>query len=222
MPKINLAQEVVRNQVIARRRRVLYGVSVAVLAVTIAVWGAVYFLTSKVEETRDGVQREVRRLEAQLRTHEADVKAIVLFRERLKSVDRLMATHVLWSRILEELERLVVPQATLTGIKGNVVEQSVVAQARIASLDAGADLVASLQDTEKTNATFFPDILVTSLRAIENASQPGATASVTGYTIQMRMSTKAAAFQAPASAADVPATESTPTPEPAVSPSPAS
>lgn len=220
MPKINLAQEVVRNQVIARRRRVLYGVSVAILAVTIAVWGTVYFLTSRVEETRDGVQGEVRRLEAQLRTHEPDVKAIVLFRERLESMDRLMATHVLWSRILEELERLVVPQATLTGMKGTVTEQSVVAQARVPSLDAAADLVASLQDIEKTNETFFPDIVVTSLKVVENASQPGATASVTGYTMHMKMSTKAVAFQAPNSSSDVPPT-ATPTAEPAVSSSPA-
>lgn len=215
MPKINLAQEVVRNQVIARRRRLLYGVSVAILAVTVAVWGALYFLTSTVEETRDGVQQEVRRLEAQLRTHEDDVKAIVLFRERLKSMDRLMATHVLWSRILEELERLVVPQATLTGIKGTVAEQSVVAQARVPSLDAGADLVASLQDTEKTNVTFFPDIVVVSLKAIESASQPGATGSVTGYTMQMRMSTKAAAFQASAPSDVAPPAPDASTPAPA-------
>lgn len=214
MPKINLAQEVVRNQVIARRRRVLYGVSIAILAVTVAVWGTVYFLTTQVEEARDGVQHEVRRLEAQLRTREDDVNAIVLFRERLKSLERMLATHVLWSRVLEELERLVVPEATLTGIKGNVVDQSLVAQARVPSLDAGADLVASLQDIEKTNATFFPTIVVTSLKAIENAAQAGGPSSVTGYTLQAKMTMKAAALQAAAPTAP-PAPEASPSEAPA-------
>lgn len=189
MPKINLAQEAIRNQVIGRRRRLLYGFSVAILVLTVGLWGLFFFLTSQVQTRVDEVQTEVRRLEAQLRTRENDVREIVLFRERLKSLEHALASRVLWSRILEEFERLTTPSSTFLTLRGNASDRNIVADVRVPSLDAGADLVAALQTAGESYRTFFSSVVVTTLKAVESAT------GVSGYTLQMKLSAIDRAFQ---------------------------
>jgi len=209
MPKINLAQEAIRNQLIARRRRLLYILSVVILVVTVGVYGVALLLTTRVQGTTVHVEEEVTRLQAQLDARKDDVREIVLFRERLKSLESILATHIRWSHLLEELERLSVPSATFLSLKGGVGDKSLTAEVRLPSLDAAADLVASLQNRGEPNETFFPGVTVAALKPLEVSAQPGVAATVAGYTLTLRLTTTDAAFQAPQ---EVPAAPPVPVP----------
>lgn len=210
MPKINLAQEAIRNQLIARRRRVLYGVSTLVLLVTTGVYGLALFLTNRERGQVEEVQRETAQLESRLKARESDVREAVLFRERLKSLAKLLPNRVRWSRIFEELERLTIPNAAFVAIKGHVDERAITAEVRVPSLDAAADLIASLE-TRGDNATVFTDVLATSLKAVEESSAGGVT-SIAGYRMSLKLITTAAAFSAPAESEAQPASSPVPVP----------
>lgn len=211
MPKINLAQETIRNQLVARRRRILYLVSVLVLVVTVGVYGLSLFLTTREQERTEEVRREISRLESQLNAREVDVREALMFRERLKSIARLLPEHVRWSRVLEELERLTTPNTTFVSLKGQVTEKTLTAELRVPSLDAAADFIASLQHRGE-NKTFFADVVATALKALEVSTAPNTPATLTGYALTLRLSAADEAFRAPAEVQAQPVASPVPVP----------
>lgn len=201
MPKINLAQEAIRNRLIARRRRLVYALSIVILAVVAGVYGLFALLARRVEGEAASVRRGIENLDAELRAHESEGREISMFRRRLKNVEILLGRHVRWSRALAELEQLIVPEAVFSSLAADVGTRQFDALVHIPSVDAAADLVASLQAKIGVNDTLFENVAVMSLRAAREvgvapaAEVPGGAAPAGGYEMQLRFTAAEDAFR---------------------------
>lgn len=192
MPQINLASEVFRARLIARRRRTFYVLSGLVLLFAAGTWGFLLFLRARTEERIDSVGREIAGVEAQLQTRRPEVEAIKLFAQRLALLNDRLGAHVGWSNILTELERTVVPSAALKKLAGSVETGNISAEVVVPSLDAAADLIASLQRIQGTNETFFETVEAAGFS--ENASAAGGAPGASGYTVGLKLTVPKRAF----------------------------
>lgn len=170
MPQLNLASEVYRAQVVARRRRLLYGVSSVLVLLILVAWGLPVFLASRVRGNIARVESETAQLEAQLQAKRDAVRPLVVFLRRLDLLKEHLAGHYGWSRVLAELERLLPPDATFQDLVGSTDDGSITAHILVPSVDAAADVVASLQAVEGVNDTPFRRVEVDDLALPENVS----------------------------------------------------
>lgn len=199
MPKINLATEVFRARLIARRRRVLYGLSVLLLLVLIGLWGLPVLLQKNVEKQIATVDQEIRSIDAHLKRQSADVRVVKLFTERLELLKNRLGNRLGWSRVLAELERLTIPTANFRRLSGTAATGEITADVQVLSLDAAADLLVSFQQTPGANETFFSAVEVAGLTTRESAT--GAPEQI----LSLRMRAGPASFHIPG-----PATRGTP------------
>lgn len=160
MQKLNLAAESFRAHIIARRRRVVYGLSAALLVLLVASWGISFLLALRVESAIRDTEEEIARLDAELNTRKEDVRAIALFAQRLALMRERLKAHVGWSKPLGELEKVATPPARFRKIQGSAESGTVTADVLVPNLDAAADLVASLQQSEPNNPTPFRSVEV--------------------------------------------------------------
>ena len=160
MQKLNLAAESFRAHIIARRRRVVYSLSAALLALLVASWGVLSLLALRVESAIRDTQAASARLDAELNTRKEDVRAIALFARRLALMKERLNAHVGWSKPLGELEKVTTPPARFRKIQGSAESGTVTADVLGPNLDAAADLVASLQRSEPKNPTPFLSVEV--------------------------------------------------------------
>lgn len=191
MPQINLASEVFRARLIERRRRVFYAFSVAVLLLVLGFWGVPLLLKMRVEERIAGVERDIAGLEAQLLTRQAEVKAIKLFAERLSLLKERLGTHIGWSNVLAELERTTTPLAAFKKLSGSAETGLITADIAVPSLDAAADLIASLQRAPGVNDTFFETVEATGFSADSTTAEAGGSS---GYRVGLRLTVPRKAF----------------------------
>lgn len=205
MPKINLAQEAFRNELTARRRRMVYWLSILVLLLVLGAYGGVFLLASGVQADRDDVERDIAALQSQLNDRKEDVKQIIAFRNRLKILRSALSTHVQWTNLLSELERLVTPQAVFQGLEGTVRDKVIKASVAVPSIDAAADLVASLQNKMAVNETPFTNVTPVSLAAVEQQSAvSGSTPTIIGYSMVLGFLASQDAFLVPKDSPVVP------------------
>lgn len=192
MPKINLAQETMRNQVIAGRRKVVYVVSIVIIVFAAALYFGALLLTKNSEAKVAEVNQRILALQAQLRTREPAGKEIKAFSSRLVSMDTLLKNHVSWSRALGELERLVLPSVTLGSLAGGSDIREISMDVSVPNIEAAADLVVSLENTAKTNETFFTNVTATGLGSANNASVAGS-----AFSTKLKFSVKPEGFLNP-------------------------
>jgi Tfp pilus assembly protein PilN len=163
MPKINLAQETMRNQVIAGRRRMVYLFSIIVLAVVGLVYLGLFLLTRNTEGKVADVEQRIATLEQQLKTRDASGREIKAFSMRLVNIESLLSKHVRWSTALGELEKLVLPSVKVLGLSGGTDAKEVLMDVQVPNIEAAADLVMSLEDNAKSNETFFSNVTAQAL-----------------------------------------------------------
>lgn len=170
MPKINLAQETMRNQAIARRRRIVYVFTVLVLVIVGGIYAVAFMLTSNMKAKVDEVRTRVNVLEAQLKSREPYGKEIKAFSSRLVSMQSLLKSHTRWSVALTELERLVLPSVKLGSLTGSTDSKEVTMDVQTPTIEAAADLIVSLENAGESNKTFFTNVLATSLGRSKESS----------------------------------------------------
>lgn len=158
MPQINLASEVFRVRLVARRRRLFYGVSGALVVVIVSVWGLAVGLRLAVERAIDRVDGEIAAVDADLNLRRAEVHAIRRFAERLALLRERVPAQLGWSGVLGALERAVTPPASLRKLSGSTENGLLTVEALIPNLDAAADLLASLQYRPGANDTPFRSV----------------------------------------------------------------
>lgn len=145
----------------------LYLVSVIVLVVVVGAWGIAFLLTRKVEQRIADVEADIAGLEASLNSRRDDVRSIVLFTRRLSVLEERLNTHLGWSRVLGELERLTTPPVVFRELSGSVETSTVTAEVSVPTLDAAADLIASLQQVPGLNDSPFRQVDVDSISRVE-------------------------------------------------------
>lgn len=190
MPKINLAQETMRSQAIARRRRVIYAISSMLVVVIAAIYLGGYFLIKNVEGKVTDVNQRIASLESELKAREQDGEAIKEFNSRLVNVKAILKDHTRWSRVLTELERLVLPNVAIKSLKGGTKQSSITVDVSAPTIEAAADLVVSLQNAIGKNETYFKDVTASSLTAAKSDDQSAAN----GFSTVLNLSVKPEAF----------------------------
>jgi len=75
-------------------------------------------LTKNVEGKVANVDQRIASLESQLKTREPGGKEIKAFSSRLVNMKTILKSHTRWSQVLTELERLVLPNATIKALSG--------------------------------------------------------------------------------------------------------
>lgn len=173
MAQLNLAAEVFRSQVMARRRRVVYGIAMALLLLTLAAWGLPALLTRNLERNIAQADQEIATLDARLRARREEVRPVVLFLRRLEMLRQRLSGHFGWSPVFAQLERLTPPNAQFTALAGSAESGQLTAQVVVPTVDAAADLIASLQNIRGTNETPFASVDVKSVSISEGATTPG-------------------------------------------------
>ncbi len=186
MPKINLAQETIRSQILAKRKKMLYVFSVVVLVLVTAVYLTLFLITNNINQQAEGVKKNVKELDTQLAASEPTVKEIVSFRNRLASISDLIKGHVKWSAFFDELEKVSTTNSNYKGLKGNVENGSIEAVLELPNVNSAASMVASLENNAQ-NKTSFSDVRVVSI-----STQSSQTASV--YKVSLKFTAGKNAF----------------------------
>lgn len=179
MAQLNLAAEVFRSQVMARRRRVVYGFAIALLLLALGAWALPAFLTKSLGQSIAVADREITTLDARLRARREEVRPVVLFLRRLEMLKSHLSGHFGWSPVFAQLERLTPPNAQFTGLAGSAENGQLTAQVVVPTVDAAADFIASLQNVRGVNETPFASVDVKSVSIAEGAGSQGYAVSFT-------------------------------------------
>lgn len=192
MPKINLAQETMRNEAVARRRKIIYAISGGILLLVVAIYFSSYFLIKNVEGKINDVNLRISSLESQLRNREPGGKEIKAFSSRLVNMKNLLNNHTRWSQVLAELERLFLPNVIVETLKGGTEKNIVTIKVNAPTIEAAADLIVSLQNEVSKNETNFKDVVASSLSAIKNPDQ---SSKGGGFSTILNLNVKPEAFK---------------------------
>jgi len=188
MPKINLAQETMRNQAIARRRKVVYLFSIIILVIVGAFYFGAVLLTKNVENKVIEVNTRIKGLEQQLKSREVAAKQIKAFSMRLVNVESLLKNHTRWSTALSEIERLVLPTVNVLGLSGGTDSKEISMEVQMPSIETAADLVVSLENEAKNNETFFSNVTASALGSSVADGSGSSTANVGGFATKLKFS----------------------------------
>lgn len=186
MPKINLAQETIRSQILEKRKRMLYLFSVVVLVLVVATYLVLFLITSNIETQTENIKTDVAQLDAQLKASESVVKEVVSFKNRLASIDGLLKNHVKWSAFFDELEKVSTTSSNYQSLKGAVENGTIEATLNLPSVSSAASLVASLNNSSENKTSF------SNAQAVSITSQASETAS--GYGVSLEFTAGRAAF----------------------------
>ncbi|TSC72837.1 MAG: hypothetical protein G01um101438_236 [Parcubacteria group bacterium Gr01-1014_38] len=173
MPQLNLAAEVFRSQLMARRRRMIYGLAIILLLLVVGAWALPALLTRSREQRIQDVNRKIGTLDAQLQARREEVRPVVLFMRRLEMLKQHLDDHFGWSPILAEFERLTPPVARFTALVGSAETGQLTAQVLVPSVDAAADFIASLQNVRGVNETLFSRVEVKNVAVSEGTGAQG-------------------------------------------------
>ncbi len=200
-----------RNQAVARRRKVMYGFSVLMILVVGATYIALLMMTNNVDQKAIAVNERITNLDAQLKNREPLGKNITAFKSRLVNMQNLLDNHVSWSKILGEVEKLMLPNVRVTSLKAGLDTKSFELAVLTPDVGAAADLLVSLQDQTGKNDTYFVNVESTGLfpSTGEDKNTP-----VGGFVSTYKFKAKDGAFLANMEKEQVPAQ----TPEPSTTP----
>ncbi|MDP3685255.1 MAG: hypothetical protein Q8R32_00300 [bacterium] len=180
MAQLNLAAEVFRSQVMARRKRLVYGLATALLLLALGAWALPAFLTRNLEQSIAQADREIVTLDARLQARREEIRPVVLFLRRLEMLKHHLGEHFGWSPVFAQLERLTPPNARFTALAGSAEGGQLTAQVIVPSVDAAADFIASLQNVRGTNETPFSQVDVKSVNISEGT---GAQEYIVSFTL---------------------------------------
>lgn len=173
MPEINLAAEVFRARLIARRRRVLYLVTIGGLLLVLGAWGLPYYLATQVREEIAGVDAEIRSIEARLLERREEVRRIDLFKRQLSLLKERLGTRLGWSRVLETFERLSPPDVSFRKISGTAENGQIDIDVAAGNLDTAADLIVSLERGPGFPVPPFTNVQMVGASRLEQAADVG-------------------------------------------------
>lgn len=195
MAQINLAPGNQYLIITRRRRRLIYGLSAAIAATALAVGVVLSVITSRAEQEKQSLQQQVQRLETQIAQASDQIKKIQLFEQRLVTLGDLLANHRTWTPYLQELERLLPPDAILTSLQGDHSSGRVELAGSTANIDNAATALASLKNEAGSHATLFHNGTITN---VQRAKQPGPAGPGPGerYSFTMSLSIAPAASEA--------------------------
>lgn len=188
MPEINLAAEVFRARLMARRRRLLYVVSVALLLVLVGAWGIPLWFTRNTRQQIQVVETDITGIEARLTERRDDARSIVLFRRRLSLLRQRIGARIGWSKVLSMLERLTPPDVVYRSLGGSADGGAIDATVVVSSLDVAADLIASLQYGPDEAEKLFGIVEITEVQAIESPGEAGT------YLVHLHINVNPSAF----------------------------
>lgn len=192
MPEINLASEVFRARLLARRRGLLYGVAAGLLVLVAASWVLPYALTWQTRNTIEAVQRDIAVIEAKLDRRRDDVHAILQFTRHLTLLKERLEQRLGWSGVLTALEKLAPPTATFKKLDGSVATGLVKAEVLVPTLDVGADLIASLQQAQGVPEKPFTSVEIVRYAQVD---VEGGAAGTRPYLLELRLGVNPAAFR---------------------------
>lgn len=167
MAQLNLAAEVFRARLVARRRKLLYVLAVVLLLLAVGGWALPFLLARGVQARTVSIRREIKSLQAQLNSRRDEVKKIILFRQQLALLKERLDGRIGWSRVLTVLERLTPPEAVYDQLGGSQEESRLSAEVLVPNLDTAADLIASLQQAPEFTPDPFASVGVVSVDRVQ-------------------------------------------------------
>lgn len=173
MAQINLAPGNQYLIIARRRRRLIYSLSAAIAAVTLAAGVILSFITSRAEQEKNSLQQQVQHLETQIAQASDQVKKIQLFEQRLVTLGDLLANHRTWTPYLQELERLLPPDTILTSLQGDHSSGRIELAGSTANIDNAATALASLKNEAGSHATLFDKATIASVQRAQQAGPAG-------------------------------------------------
>lgn len=188
MPEINLAAEVFRARLIARRQRLLYVVSGGIALVLLGAWAVPVWFTRAVRAQIQDTETQTVAIEARLNERREEVRSLVLFQRRLSLLQQHLDGRVGWSLVVSSLERLTPPDVVYRSLRGSVASSTIDATVVVNSLDAAADLVASLQQGPGETEKPFGIVEVTSVQSNEASTEAG------NFLVHLRIPVNPSAF----------------------------
>ncbi len=176
MPSVNLAPDTrLANQAKHRLQRLL-GLSAGIVVLVAIIWGALFFYKTQLNQSNTEVQDRVRAVDMEIAKLENEAKRIVLFENRLVSLDTLLDSHMNWEPLLRGFETLLPPQTVLERVEFDSDQGIIRVAGSTPDVDSVAQTLASLSSTPNRRTVF----LTGTMRSVERKETPvdGAPAQV--------------------------------------------
>lgn len=156
-----------------RQRRQRLFVAAAVIAVAVlVVWVALYLFQRQLESQAGSINDRIRGVESEIAKLDTEAERIILFEKRLEDLDGLLNAHVSWNPLLTDLERLLPPTTTLTGLKVETTKNTMTLTGATPNVDEVASLLASLVSSPERK-TVFQKASLTSIARRETKDADG-------------------------------------------------
>lgn len=162
MATINLAPGAQYLTVVRRRRRALFAVTAAIIVVVLLVGAVLFWMERRATEGLALAMGQLQTLETKIAELGPEVSRVTLFEERLKALDGLLANHINWVPLLQEIERLQPGATVLTELKADSRKGQLELQGSTPNIDEVAQALASLS-TSAGRATMFTSTSLTSV-----------------------------------------------------------
>lgn len=168
MPSVNLAPDTrLANQAKQRLQRLL-GLSAAIAIVIALIWGGIFFYKTRLAKADADVQDRIRAVDMEIAKLENDAKRIVLFENRLTSLDDLLDQHVNWEPLLRGFETLLPPQTVLERVEFDSDQGVIRVSGNTPDVDSVAQTLASLSSTASRRTVFLSG----TMRSVDRKETP--------------------------------------------------
>lgn len=147
VPGINLAPGSQYVLALRKRRLKLFMLSFLIVLVLGGIWAALYSYEQQVERERDDVQAQIRQVQLAIAELSDSASRVVLFEERLKSLNTLLDNHITWDPMFGDLEKLLLQPVVLKTLNARAEGSRVELEGEAGDVDQIAQTIASLKDS---------------------------------------------------------------------------
>lgn len=172
MPSINLAPGTQYIVAARKRRRNLFVLSTGIVLVMVLVWTGLFVYRQQLQRTQDELATRLRSIEIEIAKLEEEAERILLFENRLVSLDALLDRHTSWNDVFTEVERLMPGDTSLVSFEVDAATGIVGIQGTTGNIDQVAVAFASLVNAEG-HQSIFTKGTIANVRRVELA-QPEA------------------------------------------------
>lgn len=183
MPSINLAPGTEYIIAARRRRQRLYIISFAIIAIFAIGYGVLFFVTQSLTNQNEALKGNIQTVDTQIQQSQADAVRVSLFEKRLTQTKTLLDGHVKWDQVFADVERLLPPNTSLTGIEAGTDSSTVTVQGTTPDMDSIAQTVASLS-AAPNHVSLFSNGAV---KAVNRVDEKNGDQSVTKYTFTITL-----------------------------------
>jgi Tfp pilus assembly protein PilN len=181
MPSINLAPGT-QYIIAARKRRVrLYGIAVITVIVFVGAWGALYVYHQSLLKSDADVQTKIQTANAQIQALHDDAVRVSLFEKRLVEIKTLLDTHVNWSPVFADLEKLLPSDTVLTNFDATSNSPTITLQGVTSQIDQVSLAIASLSAGDSHPSVFKSG----SIKSIQRQEQKNGDVVSVAYSFTM-------------------------------------